>query len=93
MLVENPSPGVPLEDVLLVVGAGREPLEPLLGDVDLALGGAGVDLLKAVGGRVDEAGVGQGLEERVAGKADDLALLAVRIDGKELHDAIGDLLR
>ena len=93
VLVENPSPGVPLEDVLLVVGARGELLEPLLGDVDLALGGAGVDLLQAVGGRVDQAGVGQGFEESVAGQAYHLPLLAVQIDGEELHDAIGDLLR
>ncbi|KAK3415151.1 hypothetical protein EUGRSUZ_H00712 [Eucalyptus grandis] len=91
VLVQNPSPRVPLQHVLLVVAPRGEPLEPLLRDVDLALRGAGVDLLQPVRRRVDEAAVGQGLQEGMPGEADDLALAAVDVDGEELDDAIGDL--
>lgn len=92
MLVEDPIPGIPLENVLLVVGRRRELLEPLLGDADLALGRAGVDLFEAVGGGVDQVVVGEGFEEGVAGEANDLALLSVEIDGEDLDDAVGDFL-
>lgn len=92
MLVELPIPGIPPEDVLLVVGLRRELLEPFLGDVDLALGGAGVDVFKAVGGGVDEVVVGESFEEGVAGEPDDLALLSIEIDGEDLDEAIGDFV-
>lgn len=88
VLVENPRPGIPLEHVLFVVGARRELLEPFLSYADLALGRAGVDLLQPVRRRVDQAVVGQGSEEGVAGESHDLTLLAVQIDGEELHDAV-----
>jgi len=57
VLVEDPGSGIPNEDVFLVVGARGKLVEPLLGDVYLAVGGAGVDLFKAVGVRVDQARV------------------------------------
>ncbi|PKI55322.1 hypothetical protein CRG98_024338 [Punica granatum] len=41
---------------------------------------------------VDEAIVGEGLEESLAEEADDLALLPIKVDRKELDDAIEDLL-
>lgn len=58
VLVENPSPRVPLEHVLFVVGPWRELFEPFLRDIDLAFGRAGVDILEPVGGRVDQAALG-----------------------------------
>lgn len=90
VLVENPSPRVFLEHVLLVVCARRELVEPLLSDVDLALGGAGFDVLEPVGVRVDQAVVGQSLQEGAAGEAHYFALPAVDVDREELHDAVGD---
>jgi len=57
VLVEDPGSGIPNEDVFLVVGARGKLVEPLLGDVDLAVGGAGIDLFQAVGVRVDQARV------------------------------------
>lgn len=92
MLVENPSPRIPLEDVLFIVRPRRKPLEPFLSNVDLALSGASVDLLQPVGSRVDQAVVGQGFEEGVTGKADDFPLLAVEIDCEKLDDAVRDFL-
>lgn len=91
MLVELPVPGRAGEDVALLVGRRGELVEPLLRDVDLALGGAGVDLLEAVGLRLDEARVGERAEDGLAGQADHLAARAVRVDGEEAHDAVGDL--
>lgn len=78
MLVELPVPGRAGEDVALLVGRRGELVEPLLRDVDLALGGAGVDLLEAVGLRLDEARVGERAEDGLAGQADHLAARAVR---------------
>lgn len=63
VLVELPVPGGAGEDVALLVGGRRQLLEPLLRDVDLALGGAGVDVVQAVGGRLDELRVGESAEE------------------------------
>lgn len=57
VFVEDPGSGIPNEDVFLVVGARGKLVEPFLGDVDLAVGGAGVDLFQAVGIRVDQARV------------------------------------
>ena len=57
----------------------------------LALRRARVDVFQPMRRRIDHAAVGQRFEERVAGEADDLALLAGRIDGEELDDAVGDL--
>lgn len=91
MQVKRSGSGIALENILLVIGSGREFLEPFMGDADLALGRAGFDLLEAVGSWVDEAGVDEGLEEGLAGETDDFALLAVGIDGGELDDAVGDL--
>lgn len=93
MLVQYPSPSVPFEHILLVVGSGRELLQPLLSDVHLALSRTSVDLFEAVGVGINETGVGQGLEEGLAGETHNLALLAVGVDGEELDDAVGDLLR
>lgn len=91
MLVQNPSPRVPPQHVLLVVRRRREPLEPLLGDVDLALRRARVDVLQPVRRRIDQAAVRQGFQEGLPREPHDLALLAVGVDREELHDAIGDL--
>lgn len=55
--VKNPSSRIARENVLLVVGARGEFVEPLLGYVDLAMGRASVDLFEAVGVWVDEARV------------------------------------
>jgi hypothetical protein len=49
--------------------------------VDLALGGASVDVLQAVRGRLDEPPVGESAEEGLPGQADDFAALAVGVDG------------
>ena len=93
VLVEDPSPGIALEDVLLLVRPWRKLVEPLLGDIHLALRRARVDLLEPVGRRVDEARVDQGLQEGLARQAHHLVLLPVEVDGRESHDAVRDLLR
>lgn len=90
MLVQNTSPRVPLEHVLFVIGPRREPIEPFLSDVDLALSGAGVDLFKPVRGGVDEAVISKGFEESLAREPDDLAFLAVRINGEEFYHSVGN---
>ena len=81
MLVQNPRPRTSLQNKLLVVRPRRQPLEPLLGDVDLALGAAGLDIIQAVRFRVDEAAVAKGSEQSLAREAQDLALLPFVIDG------------
>lgn len=48
VLIEKTIPLISLENILLIVGRRWKPLKPFLSDVDLALGGAGVDLLQAV---------------------------------------------
>lgn len=53
VLVENACTRVAFKDVLFVVRARGELLEPFLGYADFALGRAGVDLLMPVGGRLD----------------------------------------
>lgn len=58
--------------------------------MNLALGGAGFDLLEPVGRRVDQALVDQCLEKSLAGEPYHVLLVAVRVDGVELHDPIGD---
>jgi hypothetical protein len=63
VLVENTCTRVSLQNVLFIVGARWEPLKPFLSDADLALGGASVDIFEPVGGRVDEAAVGQGFQK------------------------------
>lgn len=93
VLVEGSGSGIADEDVLLVVGARGELVEPLLGNVDLAVGRAGVDLLEAVGLRVDQARVDQGLQQGLAGQAHHLVLLSHEVDRREPYDAVGDLLR
>jgi hypothetical protein len=93
VLVEFSVPGRAGEHVSLLVGRRRQLVEPLLRDVDLALGGARVDLLEAVGGRLDEPRVGERAEEGLPGEADHLAARAVGVDGKDAHDAVGDLGR
>ena len=90
MLVQNPIPRVPPQHVLLVVGRRRQLLEPLLGDVDLALGRAGVDLLQPVRRRIDHTAVGERFEESLARETDDLAFVSVGIDCEELDDSVGD---
>jgi len=91
VLVELAVPGRAREHVPLLVGRWRQLVEPLLRDVDLALGGARVDLLDAVGGRLDEPRVGQRAEECLPREADDLTARPVGIDGEDAHDAVGDL--
>jgi hypothetical protein len=91
VLVELAVPGRAREHVPLLVGRWRQLVEPLLRDVDLALGGARVDILEAVGGRLDELRVGERAEECLPGEADDLAARPLEIDGEDAHDAIGDL--
>lgn len=91
VLVELPVPGGAGEDVALLVGGRGQLLEPLLRDVDLALGGAGVDVVEAVGGRLDELRVGERAEEGLPGQADHLAARAVQVDGEDAHDAVRDL--
>nr|CAB3453946.1 unnamed protein product [Digitaria exilis] len=66
-------------------------VEPLLRDVDLALGGARVDVLEAVGGRLDEPPVGERAEKSLTGEANHFPARAVGIDGEDAHDAVGDL--
>ena len=91
MFIQNPMPLIPLQHILFIVSRRRQLSEPLFSDVDLALGGAGVDVLETMGGRIDEIVVAQGFEEGLTGETDDIALLAVEIVGYELHDSIGDL--
>lgn len=43
-----------------------------------------------MGGRVDEATVGQSFEESLTGEANYRALLAVGVDGEEVDDSVGD---
>lgn len=66
MLVQDTSTRVAFKDVLLVVGTRRDLFEPFLGDADLALGGASVDLFQAVGSRVDVAAITEGFQQGVA---------------------------
>lgn len=61
-------------------------------DIDLALGRAEVNLLEAVGSRVDEVAVCQSPENGMFGEASGLALLAIEVDGKELDNAISSTL-
>ena len=93
VLVEGSGSGIADEDVLLVVGARGELVEPLLGNVDLAVGRAGVDLLEAVGLRVDQARVYQRLQQGLTGQAHHLVLLTREVDRRQPHDAVRDLLR
>lgn len=90
MLVQNPSSRISLQNILLIIGSRWQFIEPLLGDADLALGGASVDLLEAVGGRVDETAVGQSLEESLTGEAHDLPLFTVKVDSEQLNYSVGD---
>lgn len=66
MLVKHTRPRVTLQHVLLVVGTRGKLLEPLLSDLDLALGRAGVDVLQPVRQRIDQAGVRERAEESLA---------------------------
>lgn len=43
-----------------------------------------------MGGRVDEATVGQSFEESLTGEANYRALLAVGVDGEEVDDSVGN---
>lgn len=79
------------EDVTLIVGQGGQLVKPLLGDMDLAHTRAGVDFLKPMGRRVDQAAIDQGAEERVPRQSDDRVLVPIVIDGGELHDPVGNL--
>lgn len=88
VLVEDACAIAALQHVFLVVGARRELIEPFLGDADLALGRAGVDILQAVGGRLDHPAVGQGLQQGLPRQPHHLALLALRVHREQLHDAI-----
>lgn len=54
VLVENTVALVPLEYVLLIIRRFWKLLKPFLSNVNLALGGASLDLLQAMGGGVDE---------------------------------------
>lgn len=91
VLVELAVPGRAREHVPLLVGRWRQLVEPLLRDVDLALGGARVDILEAVGGRLDEPRVGQSAKECLPREADHIAARPVGIDGEDAHDAVSDL--
>jgi uncharacterized membrane protein YgcG len=93
VLVEDACARVALQHVLLVVGARREPFKPFLGDADLALGRAGVDVLKAVGGRLDHPAVRQSLQQGLPRQPHHLALVAIRVHREQLHDAIRHFLR
>nr|GMC50762.1 uncharacterized protein LOC109182507 [Ipomoea batatas]GMD23793.1 uncharacterized protein LOC109182507 [Ipomoea batatas]GME12778.1 uncharacterized protein LOC109182507 [Ipomoea batatas]GME21513.1 uncharacterized protein LOC109182507 [Ipomoea batatas] len=91
VLVQNPSPRVPLEHVLFIVGRWGELLKPLLSNVDLALSRTSIDLFEAVGSRVNQSMIGQRLKKSLAGEADHAALMAIGINGEEVHDPIGHL--
>lgn len=81
VLVQNPRPGISFQHKLLVVRGRRQLLEPLLGDIDLAFGGAAFDIIQAMRFRVDEATVAKRSEQSLAGEAQDLALRSFVIDG------------
>lgn len=53
VLVQNPCPRIPLQNVLFVIGGRRQLLEPLLSDMDLAFSRTCVNVFKAVRFRVD----------------------------------------
>lgn len=80
------------EDVPLIVGHGGKLVKPLLGDMDLAFTRAGVDFLKPMGRRVDQAAVDQSTEERMPDQSDDRVLVLMVIDGGKLHDPVGNLI-
>lgn len=91
VLVELAVSGRAREHVSLLVGRWWQLVKPLLRDVDLALGGARVDILEAVGGRLDEPRVGQSAKECLPREADHIAARPVGIDGEDAHDAVSDL--
>ncbi|GER57342.1 histone H2A 2 [Striga asiatica] len=93
VLVHLPIPRILPQHVLLVVRRRRQLVQPLLGDVDLTLGRAGVDLLEPVRGRIYQALVGQRLQKGLAREPHHLLPVAVRVDRQQLHDSIGDLRR
>lgn len=91
VLVEDAVAGGAGEDVALLVRWRGELLEPLLGDVHLALGRARVDLLQAVRRGIDEPRVRERAQEGLPGEPHHLAPVPVGVDREELHDAIRDL--
>ncbi|KHG03961.1 hypothetical protein F383_27617 [Gossypium arboreum] len=60
MLVQDTTPRIPYQHIFLIVGTGWKLLEPFLGDVDLAFGGASINLLEPVRRRIDQPDVSQG---------------------------------
>uniref|UniRef100_A0A3Q7HY59 Uncharacterized protein n=1 Tax=Solanum lycopersicum TaxID=4081 RepID=A0A3Q7HY59_SOLLC len=53
MFVQNPSPRVPLQHILLIVRSFWKLLEPFLSNVHLTLGGTRINVFKAMRIRVD----------------------------------------
>lgn len=92
VLVKHTFPICHGEDVTLIIGRGGKLVKPILGDMDLALTGARVDLLKPMGRRVDQASIDQGAEECLPGEADDRVLAPLVIDGGKIHDPVGNFL-